>query len=181
MFQHRAEVAQRHSGAQQFPLITQLAGWNPDLRQSAIAQEDGESFGVERIGFVAPAHAFLGFERFSQVHVMSGPLHFIDHPVPVSGGLNGDLGFFRERVQILTERLSIVLHADWRAASAVLEQLDEDGISFMGVTAQNRFHVGHRIAAPFVAALSYDHPGAGAAEQLSVAGGKPLRNEWLSS
>ncbi len=35
----------------------------------------------------------------------------------------------------------------------------------------NRFHLGYRIAAPSFTALSYDHPGAGAAEYGAVTGG----------
>lgn len=88
--------------------------------------------------------------RVQQVRAMTSALHLIHQPVPVAGRFDGDIGLLAEGVQIPAERFAIMFDADRSTAFAIFEQLDEDGVSFVGVAAQDRFHFGYRIAAPFV-------------------------------
>ncbi len=68
-------------------------------RQGAVVQQDGEAFGIERIGLVGLAHPLLGLGRIGKMWMMTGPLHFVDHPVPMAGRFESDLATRRKGVQ----------------------------------------------------------------------------------
>ncbi len=47
VLEHRAMVAQRHAGAEDLALIAEVARRNPDFGERAVAEKDGETFGVQ--------------------------------------------------------------------------------------------------------------------------------------
>jgi hypothetical protein len=121
-------------------LVAQLAGRNPTLWQGSATQQNGQSLGIERVSLVRLAHALLGFERVGQVRTMAGLLHQIDDPVPVAGGLDGDLGFAGQGVEIAAIAGHVVLDAHrLRSASALINR-DKDREMLMRITSQELLH-----------------------------------------
>ncbi len=89
--------------------------------------------------------------------MMASLLHLVHQPIPVAGGFDGDVGGFGELPEEVHERFALVFDSLRWIGLAVLMESDEDGVTFVGVTAQYGFlHAGDRIA--LVSALSYDHP-----------------------
>jgi hypothetical protein len=131
-----AEIAQGHPGAQQLALVAEFSWRYPALGQSAVAQQDGESLGVERVGLVGLAHALLGLRRVGQVRLVSCLLHQVDDPVPVAGGLDGDLGAGGKSVEITLVGRDVVLDPNRRCGLAAFVDCDEDRVMLVGVTSE---------------------------------------------
>ena len=112
VLERRAQVAQGHARAEEFTSVTQLAWWNPALGQGSVVQQNGESFGVERIGLVGLTHAPLRFEWVRQVGTMTGFFHLVNHPVPMAGGFEGNLARWRQAAKEVDVFLPVVLDPD---------------------------------------------------------------------
>jgi hypothetical protein len=136
MVERGAEIAQGHPGSQQLTLIAQFSGWNPTLGQCPVAQQDGEALGVERIGLVSLAHALLGLRRVGEMRPVACLLHQVDDPVPVAGGLDGDLGSDGQRVEVALVGRYVVLDPYWLGRLATFVDRDEDRVVLVCVTSE---------------------------------------------
>ena len=89
-----AQIAQRHAGAEKFPLVAQRRGRNPHFWKRAAAQQQRETAGVDGIALVRFANALFRFQRIGEMRDVLGALHLVDDPIPVTGGLEGDVRVF---------------------------------------------------------------------------------------
>src|SRR5208282_4921363 len=138
-----AQVAQGHASAQKLALIAQRPRWNPGFRQGSVAQKDRQAFGVERIGLVGLAHALLGLHRIRQVHTMAGTLHFIDEPIPVPGGLDGNLALFRKPAEKMGVIFPNMFDSNRPSCVSSLVHRHKHGESFVCIASDELLHLGH--------------------------------------
>ncbi len=71
---------------------------------------------------------------------MSSAFDLVNEPVPVASGFDGDLGLLGQGIEILPKGPAVVFDTDGRTTFSVFEELHEHGVSFVGITAKNRFH-----------------------------------------
>src|SRR6185369_6718236 len=136
----RAQPHQKNAEAEQLTLIAQLARRNPHFRQSAIAQQDRQSSGVQLVGLVGQAHAPLGLERIAQPGVVARALHLIDQPTVATASFHRDCRMCREPLQKLAVKLSIVSYAQRLAGLALFVHRDEHRELLVSVASDKLFH-----------------------------------------
>ncbi len=96
VLEHGAQVPEGHTRAQDLALIAKFAWRNPDLRKRAVAQQNGQAFGVEGIGLMSLAHHLLSCMGLCQVRAMAGLFDLVYQPIPMTGRFDGDLAGLAE-------------------------------------------------------------------------------------
>ncbi len=96
VLEHRADLGEGHAGAGQLTFVAEIAGWDPDGRESAEVEQGAQAVGVELVGLVDVGHHGLSFGGVGQERNAAGLLDLVDDPIPVADGFQGDGGAFWE-------------------------------------------------------------------------------------
>jgi hypothetical protein len=66
VFESCAQFAERHAGAVELSLVSDLSRRKPDGEKGSQVDESSEALGIELVGFIDVAHNHLGLRCMSQ-------------------------------------------------------------------------------------------------------------------
>jgi hypothetical protein len=136
----RAHPDQKNAEPQQLTLIPQFGWRNPYFRQSTIAKQDRQSFGIQLVRLIGQSHPPLGFNWITQFGPVTRAFHFVDHPtvIPACFHCNGRMGW--QSSQELAVKLSIMPNAERRTGLPFFIHGDKHGKLLVRVASDKLFH-----------------------------------------
>ena len=109
-------------------MVAQRRGRNPHFGKRAAAQQQRETAGVDGIALVRFANALFRFQRIGEMRDVLGALHLVDDPIPVTGGLEGDVRVFGKLREKTAVAIQIVRNANGLGLLSIFVHGDEHGV-----------------------------------------------------
>jgi hypothetical protein len=135
VFDSIAELGESHPGAGEFSFIADLVRGDPNGGECAVVLQGGQTVGVNLIGLIDVSHHNLGFDGMGQSEKATGLFDFVGDPIPVTYGLQGDGGSWRELGTELTDCAASMLYPTFRDWFGQRIEDFELGVAFVSVQA----------------------------------------------